>query len=135
MADKYLHTDVLSGGLSYLKTATTRLMICKNPLTTDSYATLNDDSTGKLVAGKTLTGGELPTGPAVVGSAVEVTQPTVSITATGTSLLSDDLGVVLADPGNSKVLALTEAPDLAVSVGNVLEVQEFIIRFNQPSQV
>lgn len=133
MADKYLNTTVLSSGLSYLKNGTNRLMICKNPLTSDTYADLNST---KLVGGIALSGGTLPTGPAVVGSAVEVTQPTVSITATGTALVSDDLGVVMADSsGDGTVLAMTEAPDLAVQVGNVLEVQEFIIRFNQPAQV
>jgi len=130
MTTKYLNPTALNNGLSWVKSSTHEMLVCKNVQLGDTYATLKGAT--RLIGAASGTTVENAIGASTqVGNTYQIQTSVVSITATAAALASDDLAVVLTDGANIVVL-VTEAPNMAIAIDNIMDVQGFLITYNQP---
>jgi hypothetical protein len=126
---RYAHIDVLDGGLNAIAAATKMLLI-KNYTALDSYATV----TGNKVCEVTLVSGDFSKSGA--DGAPRVLNMNINLksgTATGSSIVSDDLHIAFTD-GVSKVLLVTdETTNQVITSGNTVNFPQLSFTSNQPS--
>lgn len=128
MAVKYVHIDVLDGGLNALKAAATKMLLVKAYTALDSYATV----VGNKVCEVTLAGGDSAITGADGASRVLTFAPK-SGTASADSGASPDLQIAFTD-GVSKVLMVTdETSNQQIYNGNMVGFPSLTYTSGQPA--
>lgn len=124
---KWVHSDVLDGGLSYIRNNATQLLLLKAYTAGDSYATV----TGNAICTVTVSSGDFTLSGAANNPRV-CTVAAKSGTASGSSGGSPDLHIAFTD-GSAKVLWVTdETSDQVVTSGNTVGFPSITYTANQP---
>lgn len=125
---KWVHADVLDGGLNGIKTVATKMYLIKAYTLGDSYATVLSNA---LNAGVTMASGDFTLSSS--GSNRLATTATKSAAATANSGATPDLHFAFTD-GISKVLWVTdETSDQVITSGNTLNFPALTYTSNQPT--
>lgn len=125
---KFVHADVLDGGLNGIKTVATKMMLIKAYTAGDSYATV----TGNLLAEATMASGDY-TLSSSGNNRVLTTATGKSATATAGSGAGPDLHIAFTD-GAAKVLWVTdETTDQVITSGNTVNFPQLTYTSNQPT--
>lgn len=125
---KFVHADVLDGGLNGIKTVATKMMLIKAYTAGDSYATV----TGNKLAEATMASGDY-TLSSSGNNRVLTTASGKSATATAGSGAGPDLHIAFTD-GAAKVLWVTdETTDQVITSGNTVNFPQLTYTSNQPT--
>lgn len=124
---KFSSSAFLDGGLSYLKSTATKMMLVKNYTFADSFATAN----GNKLAEATVASGDYTLSSN--GNNRQVALPTgKSATASATSAPGDNLHIVFHD-GSAVVYVTDETTDQVVTSGNTVNFPSLTYTSNQPT--
>jgi hypothetical protein len=124
---KWVHSDVLDGGLNAIKTGATKMMLIKAYTAADSYATV----TGNKVAEVTMASGDYTL--ASSGNNRTLTTATKSATATAAATGTPNLHIAFTD-GSAKVLWVTdETSDVTAAVSDTVNFPALVYTSNQPT--
>lgn len=125
---KWVHSDVLDGGLNAIKNGAIVMMLIKAYAAGDSYATV----TGNKLAEAAM----LPADFVLSSSGnnrVVTTAAGKSGTATASSIAGDNLHIAFTD-GLAKVLWVTdETTDQVITTGNPVDFPQLTYTSNQPT--
>ena len=125
---KWVHADVLDGGLNGIKTVATKMFLIKAYSAADSYATVLGNA---LNAGVTMATGDYTLSSS--SSNRLITTGTKSDTATGNSGATPNLHIAFTD-GSAKVLWVTdETSDQVITSGNTINFPALTYTSNQPT--
>lgn len=123
---KWVHSDVLDGGLNAIKNGATKMILVKNYTAGDSYATV----VGNAVATVAMTSADFALSSS--GSARVLTTTAKSATATAAGGTGDH-HVAFTD-GSAKVLWVTdETGEAAVASGDTVNFPAISYTSNQPT--
>jgi len=123
---KYVHSDVLDGGLSAIKTGATKMMLIKVYTAGDNYATV----IGNKVAEVTMASSDFTL--ATSGDNRTLTTATKSATATAIGGAGDH-HIAFTD-GSAKVLWVTdETGEAAVAIGDTVNFPALLYTATQPT--
>lgn len=125
---KWVHADVLDGGLNAIKNNATKMMLISAYAAGDSYATV----TGNKLAEVTMASGDFTL--ASSGSNRTVTSASgKSANATASAAGGSNLHIAFTD-GSAKVLWVTdETTDQAITSGNPVDFPALTYTSNQPT--
>lgn len=124
---KFVHADVLDGGLNAIKTAATKMYLISGYTDGDSYATV---IAAALNAGVTMASTDFTLGSS--GNNRTLTSATKTGAATA-SAATPDLHIAFTD-GSAKVLWVTdETSDQAITSGNTINFPACVYTSNQPT--
>jgi hypothetical protein len=125
---KWVHADVLDGGLNAIKNGATKMLLISGYAAGDSYATVN----GNKLAEVTMASGDFTI--ASSGSSRTVTSAgNKSVNATAGATAGSNLHIAFTD-GSAKVLWVTdETSDQAIMSGNPVEFPALTYTSNQPT--
>jgi hypothetical protein len=124
---KYVHADVLDGGLLALKNNATKMILVQGLLAGDTYA----QAVAKALATVTITSADLTI--TTSGSNRIITTATKSATASASSTATPDLGFIFTD-GSARVLwATDETSDQPITSGNTVNFPALVYTSNQPT--
>lgn len=125
---KWVHADVLDGGLNGIKNVATRMFLLSTYAANDSYATVLANA---LNAGVTMVSGDFTL--ASSGSNRTLTVTTKSQNANASAGGTPDLHLAFTD-GSSKVLWVTdETSNQAITSGNPISFPALVYTSNQPT--
>jgi len=125
---KWVHPDVLDGGLNAIKNGATKEMVIKNYVAGDSYATV----TGNALATVTVTSADFTITSS--GSNRTITAAAKSATATAPAAGTGENHHVAFTDGSAKVLWVTdETNELPNNVGDTLNIPAVPYTANQPT--
>lgn len=125
---KWVHSDVLDGGLNAIKNAATKMLLISNYANGDSYATV----IGNKLAEANMGSGDF--GITSSGSnRVLTTAGGKSATATVATTGTPDLHIAFTD-GTGKVLWVTdETTNQSITTGNTVNFPQLTYTSNQPT--
>lgn len=127
---KWVHSDVLDGGLSAIKTGANSMRLIKAYAPGDSYATV----AGNLVAAVAMAAGDYTLANGAAGSRTLTVASGKSATASAGSGAAPDLHLAFVDTANSKVLWVTdETTDQVVTSGNAVDFPAPVYTSEQPT--
>lgn len=125
---KWVHSDVLDGGLNAIKNGATHMLLIKAYAAGDSYATV----VGNLVADATMVAGDYTISSSGNNRQL-VTAAGKSATASAGSGAAPNLHIAFTD-GTSKVLWVTdETSDQVITSGNTVNFPQLTYTNNQPT--
>jgi hypothetical protein len=125
---KWVHSDVLDGGLNAIKTVAIKMMLIKAYTAGDSYTTV---ATTNKLAEVTVATGDFTLSSS--GNNRLITTATKSASATVSSGATPDLHIAFTD-GVSKVLWVTdETSDQVITSGNTVNFPALTYTSNQPT--
>lgn len=125
---KWVHSDVLDGGLNAIKTVATKMMLIKAYAAGDSYATV---ATTNKLAEVTVASADFTLSSS--GNNRLITTATKSAAASASSGATPDLHIAFTD-GVSKVLWVTdETSDQVITSGNTVNFPALTYTSNQPT--
>jgi len=125
---KFVHSDVLDGGLNAIKNAATHMLLIKAYTAGDSYATV----VSNLLADVTMVAGDY-TITSSGNNRVLTTAAGKSATASAGSGASPNLHIAFTD-GSAKVLWVTdETTDQVITSGNTVNFPQLTYTSNQPT--
>lgn len=125
---KYVHADVLDGGLNAIKNGAIRMLLLKAYSAADSYATV----TGNAICTVTMASGDYTLSGADNAPRV-CTTATKSGTASANSGATPNLHIAFTD-NSSKVLWVTdETSDQVVTSGNTVNFPALTYTSSQPT--
>lgn len=124
---KWVHSDVLDGGLNAIKIGATKMLLISAYAAGDSYATV----TGNKLAEVTMASGDYTLSSAGANRVVTSAAKTANATAGATA--GSDLHIAFTD-GSGKVLRVTdETTDQAITIGNPVDFPALAYTSNQPT--
>jgi hypothetical protein len=124
---KWVHSDVLDGGLNAIKTGATKMLLISAYSAGDSYATVIANKLAEV----TMASGDYTLSSS--GSNRVCTSAAKSANATVGALAGSDLHIAFTD-GGSKVLRVTdETTDQAIVIGNPVDFPALVYTSNQPT--
>jgi hypothetical protein len=124
---KWVHSDVLDGGLNAIKNVATKMILISAYTAGDSYATV----TGNALCTVTTAAGDFTV--ASSGNNRTCTVAAKSGTASATSGASPDLHIAFTD-GAAKVLWVTdETSNQPITNGNTINFPSVVYTSNQPT--
>ena len=124
---KYVHADVLDGGLNAIKNGAIRMLLLKTYAFADSYATV----TGNAVCTVTMASGDYSIAGAD-GAARVLTVAAKSGTASGSTTGTPDLHIAFTDNVSKVLLVTDETTDQAIASGNTVNFPSLTYTSNQP---
>lgn len=125
---KFASPNFLDGGLSYLKTTGTKMVLIKAYTAGDSYATVVSNAVGEV----TMASGDYTLSGAS-GAARVLTTATKTSTATAGSGATPNLHIAVTN-GTSEVIYVTdETTDTVVSAGNTINWPALTYTSGQPT--
>ncbi len=127
---KFLHDDVLAGGLDYIVANCDGCFVCTSDVATTGIPDWSKvSSTAALTSLNAMTGVDFSeTDGDISGRKLEVAeQADISITADGTAEQ-----IVLVDNGSTKVLVITECTPEAILSGNLTTIPSWDIEIEDP---
>lgn len=125
---KFVHSDVLDGGLNAIKNGATRMLLIKAYAAGDSYATV----VGNLLADVAMVSGDY-TLTSSGNNRVLTTAAGKSATASAGSGAAPNLHIAFTD-GSAKVLWVTdETTDQVITAGNTVNFPQLTYTSNQPT--
>jgi len=128
---KWVHADVLDGGLNAIKSNANSMRLLKAYTAGDSYSTVNSTNT---IASVAMAAGDYTLADAVAGARKLTTASGKSATASASSGASPDLHLAFVDTANSKVLWVTdETTDQVVTSGNTVTFPAVVYTSSQPT--
>lgn len=124
---KWVHSDVLDGGLNAIKNGATRMLLLSGYVAGDSYAVV---TAAALNAGVVMAAGDFTLGTS--GSNRTLTTATKSQNASASSA-TPNLHIAFTD-GTAKVLWVTdETSDQPITNGNPISFPALVYTSNQPT--
>lgn len=127
---KWVHSDVLDGGLSAIKTGANSMRLIKAYAPGDSYATV----AGNLVAAVAMVAGDYTLADGAAGSRTLTVAAGKSGTASAGSGGAPNLHLAFVDTVGSRVLWVTdETTDQVVTAGNVVDFPAPVYTSDQPT--
>jgi len=125
---KFVHSDVLDGGLNAIKNGATHMLLIKAYAAGDSYATV----VGNALADVTMVSGDY-TLSSSGNNRVLTTAAGKSATASANSGAAPNLHIAFTD-GSAKVLWVTdETSDQVITSGNTVNFPQLTYTSNQPT--
>ena len=125
---KFVHSDVLDGGLNAIKNGATHMLLIKAYVAGDSYATV----VGNALADVTMVSGDY-TLSSSGNNRVLTTAAGKSATASANSGAAPNLHIAFTD-GSAKVLWVTdETSDQVITSGNTVNFPQLTYTSNQPT--
>lgn len=128
---KWVHSDVLDGGLSAIKNSANKMVLLKAYAAGDSYATVNGTNNIAEVA---MASGDYTLGNGAASARTLTTASGKSATASAGSGASPNMHIAWVDTANSKVLWVTdETSDQVVTAGNTVNFPSVVYTASQPT--
>lgn len=125
---KWVHSDVLDGGLNAIKNGATHMLLIKAYTAGDSYATV----VGNLLADVTMVAGDYTISSNGNNRQLQ-TAAGKSATASQNSGAAPNLHIAFTD-GSAKVLWVTdETSDQVITAGNTVNFPQLTYTSNQPT--
>lgn len=125
---KFASSSFLDGGLSYLKSTGTKMMLVKNYTFGDSYATV----VGNKIAEVTVASGDYTLSSS--GNNRQLALPTgKSATATASSVSGNDLHIAFTDGSANVIYVTDETSNQVVTSGNTVNFPSLTYTSNQPT--
>jgi hypothetical protein len=126
---KWVHADVLDGGLNAIKNNANSYRLIKNYAAGDSYATVN----GNSIAAVAMVSGDYTLGSSGSNRTLTVAAGKTAA-ASGSSVGGDNLHLAFVDTVNSKVLWVTdETTDQVITAGNTVNFPAPVYTSQQPT--
>ncbi|HXR50413.1 MAG TPA: hypothetical protein VN778_05305 [Verrucomicrobiae bacterium] len=125
---KYVHADVLDGGLNAIKSGAIRMHLLKAYSSADSFATV----TSNIVASVVMASGDYTISGAD-GAARILTVAARSGTASANSGATPDLHIAFTDNVSKVLLVTDETTDQVVTSGNTVNFPSLTYTSAQPS--
>ena len=125
---KYVHADVLDGGLNAIKNGAIRMLLLKAYTATDNYATV----TGNAICEVTMASGDYALSGAD-GAARVLTVSAKSGTASANSGATPDLHIAFTDNVSKVLLVTDETSDQVVTSGNTVNFPSLTYTSSQPA--
>ena len=125
---KYVHADVLDGGLNAIKNGAIRMLLLKAYAAGDSYATVTTNTICSVTVASadfTLSGAD--------GAARVCTVAAKSGTASANSGASPDLHIAFTDNVSKVLLVTDETSDQVVTSGNTVNFPSLTYTSSQPT--
>lgn len=128
---KWVHADVLDGGLNAIKNNANKQILLKAYAAADSYATVNGTNNIAEVA---MASGDFTLGNGASSSRTLTTTAKTGLTASANSGATPDLHLAFVDTVNSKVLWVTnETSDQVVTSDNTVNLPSVVYTSSQPT--
>jgi hypothetical protein len=125
---KYVHSDVLDGGLNAIKNSATRMLLIKAYTVADSYATV----TTNAICSVPMTSGDYTLSGAD-GAARVLTVSARSGTASADSGIAPDLHIAFTDNVSKVLLVTDETSDQVITSGNTVNFPSLTYTSSQPA--
>jgi hypothetical protein len=125
---KYVHSDVLDGGLNAIKNNATRMLLLKAYTAADSYATV----TANAICSISMASGDY-TLSGTDGAARVLAVSARSGTATANSGTAPDLHIAFTDNVSKVLLVTDETTDQVITSGNTVNFPSLTYTSSQPA--
>ena|SRR5688500_19528905 len=125
---KYVHSDVLDGGLNAIKNNATRMLLLKAYTAADSYATV----TANAICSVSMASGDY-TFSGTDGAARVLTVSARSGTAAANSGTAPDLHIAFTDNVSKVLLVTDETTDQVITSGNTVNFPSLTYTSSQPA--
>jgi hypothetical protein len=125
---KYVHSDVLDGGLNAIRNGAIRMLLLKTYMPADSYATVTANTICEVTmasADYALTGGD--------GAARVLSVSAKSGTAFASSGATPDLHIAFTDSVSKVLLVTDETSDQVIISGNTINFPSLTYTSSQPA--
>lgn len=125
---KYVHADVLDGGLNAIRNGAIRMLLLKTYMVADSYATV----TGNAVCEVTMVPGDYALSGAD-GAARVLSVSAKSAAASANSGATPDLHIAFTDSIGKVLLVTDETSDQVITSGNTVNFPSLTYTSSQPA--